>query len=141
MNYYDATQIVLLHKQNKPVSYAKLQEANAYLERECGLKIEQPAPPAAPAAPVQTLRPSPHERALQRANRTPRPPESWGLTSRQCEVMRLLVLGVQAKQIAVELGVSLITIKNHLTIIYEAMGVKNNVAAAVLWDRHCRGEV
>jgi DNA-binding CsgD family transcriptional regulator len=52
-----------------------------------------------------------------------------GLTAREAEVMRLLVDGRSASQIAEELTISVHTARNHIAHVYEKLGVSNRAAA------------
>ena len=51
--------------------------------------------------------------------------ESYALTSREEEIMRLLVKGDSYKQIAAALGVSVFTVNNHTRKIYEKLRVNS----------------
>lgn len=78
---------------------------------------------------VVELRGGPPTPALQRC---PLPP-------RQRQVLRLVVAGLQDKQIAQKLGLGATTIKSHLHRIYETLGVQGRTDAAALavrcgWD-------
>jgi len=55
--------------------------------------------------------------------------ESLGLTEREAEVMRLVVNGQSAAQIAKELVISVHTARNHIAHAYEKLGVRNRAAA------------
>lgn len=58
------------------------------------------------------------------------------LTPRHTEVGALLAQGLSNKAIGAQLGISLATVKSHLTIMYARMKVKNRTQAAVkLVDR------
>jgi DNA-binding CsgD family transcriptional regulator len=52
-----------------------------------------------------------------------------GLTAREAEVMRLLVDGRSASEIAGELTISVHTARNHIAHVYEKIGVGNRAAA------------
>ena len=52
-----------------------------------------------------------------------------GLTGREAEVMRLLVEGCSASEIAEELTISVHTARNHIAHVYEKLGVGNRAAA------------
>ncbi len=52
-----------------------------------------------------------------------------GLTARESEVMRLLVDGRSASEIAEELTISVHTARNHIAHVYEKLGVRNRAAA------------
>ena len=54
------------------------------------------------------------------------------LTPRELEVLSLLITGITQKKIAEKLGISIHTIKTHVTNIYEKINAKNNIQA-FLW--------
>jgi len=56
---------------------------------------------------------------------TPRP----NLTSRQVEILRLIVDGLQTKEIATRLGISPKSVEFHRTRLYAAIDVTNVVGA------------
>lgn len=58
-----------------------------------------------------------------------KPPNSIELTSRQMDMLRALHAGLPNKMIAREYGVALGTVKNHLFILYERLGVKSRSEA------------
>jgi DNA-binding CsgD family transcriptional regulator len=55
--------------------------------------------------------------------------ETLGLTAREAEVMRLLVDGRSATEIADSLTISVHTARNHIANTYEKLGVRNRAAA------------
>ena len=55
--------------------------------------------------------------------------EIYHLTPRQIEVLKHLALGLQNKQIAYEMGLSISTVKLHLNGIYTRLRVNNRVQA------------
>lgn len=59
-----------------------------------------------------------------------------GLTSREIEVLRLLVLGRSAREIADELVVAPKTARNHTEHIYAKLGVSNRVGATLFAVQH-----
>lgn len=63
-------------------------------------------------------------------------PTSWGLSSRLQDVLRLLSQGLSNKMIARQLGISDLTVKTHVNILYKQMGVKNRAEATALFLRH-----
>ena len=73
------------------------------------------------------------EAAGQRAPRIERPA---GLTQRETEVIRLLARGLQTKQIARVLGISVKTADNHIQNAYSKIGVSTRAAAAVFAMQH-----
>lgn len=54
-------------------------------------------------------------------------PTDLGLTSRQGDVLALVLKGLPNKRIGVILNVSESTVKEHLTAIFERLGVKNRI--------------
>jgi DNA-binding NarL/FixJ family response regulator len=59
-----------------------------------------------------------------------------GLTAREVEVLRLLVLGLSYKQIAQELVISRKTAGAHVEHIYAKLGVSNRARASLFAMRH-----
>lgn len=59
------------------------------------------------------------------AARAPDPAAEAGITPRELEILPLMARGLQNKQIAVELEISLFTVRNHLHRIYEKLGTSN----------------
>lgn len=55
--------------------------------------------------------------------------EKHRLTPRQIEVLKYLAMGLQNKQIAHEMGISVSTVKLHLNGIYMRLRVNNRVQA------------
>lgn len=64
----------------------------------------------------------------------------WGLTPMHCEVLRRTVEGESAKEIAATFGRSHRTVETHHARIVERMNARSLLHAALLWDRHFRGE-
>ncbi len=63
--------------------------------------------------------------------------ESYGLTHRETEVVRLLARGLAPKDIAAELLLSVHTVRDHVKAIYEKVGVSSRgELVAVLFARH-----
>ena len=60
------------------------------------------------------------------------PPEKT-LTAREREIMALLSRGLLSREIAAELGIGTVTVKNHLYRIYEKLGVRTRTEAALKW--------
>lgn len=54
-----------------------------------------------------------------------------GLTSRQLEILAMLCEGISNKEIALRLGLAVITVKMHVSAIFRALGVVNRTQAAV----------
>ncbi|MDP1720392.1 MAG: response regulator transcription factor [Candidatus Nanopelagicaceae bacterium] len=62
--------------------------------------------------------------------------KTFGLTSREFEVLALLPKGQRSSQIASELFVSEATVKTHLSSIYRKLGVSTRTEAVVTAIRH-----
>jgi HD-GYP domain-containing protein (c-di-GMP phosphodiesterase class II) len=73
------------------------------------------------------------EAAGERAPRLERPA---GLTEREVEVVRLLARGLQTKQIARALGISVKTADRHIQNAYRKLGVSTRAAATLLAMEH-----
>jgi DNA-binding NarL/FixJ family response regulator len=69
------------------------------------------------------------------AARAERPPETQ-LSAREREVLTLLAEGTPNKVIARRLGISEKTVKNHVTRVFEAIGVSDRTQAALWAQRH-----
>ncbi|MFT3926476.1 MAG: response regulator transcription factor [Myxococcales bacterium] len=69
-------------------------------------------------------------RASQNDEGSPPPPERGLLTRRQCEVLRLLAKGRTNKEIAEIMGLSLSTIRIHVSAVLDRLGVENRTQAA-----------
>jgi HD-GYP domain-containing protein (c-di-GMP phosphodiesterase class II) len=68
--------------------------------------------------------------------RTPRIEGPAGLTEREIDVLRLLARGLQTKQMARALGISVKTADNHIQNVYGKIGVSTRAAAAVFAMQH-----
>jgi len=73
------------------------------------------------------------EAAGQRAPRLSRPA---GLTEREAEVIALVARGLQTKQVARALGISVKTADRHIQNVYGKIGVSTRAAAAVFAMEH-----
>ena len=87
------------------------------------------------------LSPSAAGRLLERVRREPEEPEHDDvafsrLTQREREVLRLLVAGAENAEIAVRLGISNRTAKNHVSSVLAKLELNNRVQAAVFATRH-----
>jgi HD-GYP domain-containing protein (c-di-GMP phosphodiesterase class II) len=67
---------------------------------------------------------------------TPQMEGPAGLTARETDVIRLLARGLQTKQIARALGISIKTADNHIQNVYGKIGVSTRAAAAVFAMQH-----
>jgi DNA-binding NarL/FixJ family response regulator len=66
----------------------------------------------------------------------PRVPRPGGLTDREAEVVVLLTRGLQTKQIARALGISVKTADRHVQNAYGKIGVSTRAAAAMFAMQH-----
>ena len=73
------------------------------------------------------------EAAGQRTRRIQRPA---GLTEREAQVVRLVAHGLQTKQVAKQLGISVKTADRHIQNAYGKMGVSTRAAAALFAMQH-----
>jgi DNA-binding CsgD family transcriptional regulator len=55
-----------------------------------------------------------------------------GLSKRESEVLWMLTQGLTSKEIALEAGISALTVKKHLEHVYQKLGVSNRTAAVAL---------
>jgi DNA-binding NarL/FixJ family response regulator len=69
---------------------------------------------------------------LRRSERTEEKPAIESLSSREREILRLVVEGKDNATIAKELFISPYTVKNHISNILLKLGVTNRIQAAVL---------
>lgn len=58
------------------------------------------------------------------------------LTNRQKEILKLVSNGNTDQEIALELSLSMHTIKTHLKIIYKKWEVRNRIEAANIYNHH-----
>lgn len=59
------------------------------------------------------------------------PASATELTSRQLEILGMLCEGVSNKEVALRLGLAVITVKMHVSAIFRALGVVNRTQAAL----------
>ncbi len=83
--------------------------------------------------PVQNLVQVLRELAAQTA---PPPRKTYGLTSREMEVVTLITEGCTNKDIAASFGISEETVKRHLTNIFNKLGVGNRLELALFALNH-----
>jgi DNA-binding NarL/FixJ family response regulator len=55
------------------------------------------------------------------------------LSHRQREVLDVLVEGLSEKDVADRLGISIHTVHNHITAIYQALGIKSHAELLAAW--------
>jgi DNA-binding NarL/FixJ family response regulator len=65
-------------------------------------------------------------------DRLTRPPAQRSLSSRQREVLSLLLEGLTTKEIAARLGLHLSTVRNHMQAIFKGLNVHNRTQAVLL---------
>ncbi|TMD18672.1 MAG: response regulator transcription factor [Chloroflexi bacterium] len=58
------------------------------------------------------------------------------LTDRQLEILTLVALGFSEKEVAVRLGISFRTARNHVTNVYERLGLHRRSEAVMIAVRH-----
>lgn len=63
-------------------------------------------------------------------------PLNRGLTRREREVLRLLALGAQAKEVADHLAISMSSVKEYRARLYRKLGVSNCREAARYYWQH-----
>lgn len=115
----------------------------AYATREEALDWIASAPPALPAAPTPggLLRISPSAPAnrtnhVNHANHANHVAASLDhLTPREQEVLELLAQGMATVEIALALGISRITARNHVTRVIEKLGVRTRLQAVLAASR------
>jgi DNA-binding NarL/FixJ family response regulator len=59
-----------------------------------------------------------------------------GLTSRELEVLRLVIRGMSSRQVAAELVISEKTARHHIEHIYTKLGVSNRIGATLFALQH-----
>jgi DNA-binding NarL/FixJ family response regulator len=59
-------------------------------------------------------------------------PRAYGLTSRELDILSAIVVGDSNRDIAQRFGISLQTVKHHLTNIFDKTGVSSRLELAVL---------
>ena len=65
-----------------------------------------------------------------------RPARDFGLTDRELEIIALIVDAAGNKEIADRLGISGKTVKNHLTHIFDKLGVSGRLELAMFAINH-----
>ena len=72
------------------------------------------------------------QRVLDMLNGTRSPKEFYdGLTAREVEIVGLMAGGLANKQVAYRLGISEKTVRNHISNIYEKLGIYDRTAAVL----------
>jgi DNA-binding CsgD family transcriptional regulator len=74
--------------------------------------------------------------AVSGHRRRARPVLTGGLTARECEVLRLVALGLSTRRIAEQLGISAKTADHHIQHAYTKIGVFTRGAAALYAIEH-----
>jgi DNA-binding NarL/FixJ family response regulator len=62
--------------------------------------------------------------------------DACGLTPRECDVLRLVRMGLANKQIAVRLGIGETTVKTHLSSVFQRIRVTDRTSAALWAHEH-----
>lgn len=91
-----------------------------------------------PGDAIAEHRAAPRRRAETCKRGIPNIENPWGLSPAQCEVLRLLVEGLAAGEIADQICISCKTVGSHVQRMKEKMQVTSIMQAALLWDRHFR---
>lgn len=86
---------------------------------------------------AQFNRPKPSITFVRQTGQTPETKWPDGLTERECEVIRYIGQGLSNKDIADRLCISSITVRHHLTHIFDKLGVSNR--QKLLIQMHQRG--
>ena len=69
-------------------------------------------------------------------NQLPPVPASWAqLTPREKEVLRLIAMGANNREIALQLYISEGTVKNHVTNILNRLSLRDRTQAAIFANR------
>ena len=63
------------------------------------------------------------------------------LTDRQKEILTLLALGLSEKEVALSLGISLRTARNHVANLYQRLGLHHRAEAVLIAVRYGLVEV
>jgi two-component system, NarL family, nitrate/nitrite response regulator NarL len=75
--------------------------------------------------------------ALQRLTpERPEPPPTFSLTTRELQIVRLILAAAGNKKIADTLNISEKTVKHHLTNIFEKLGVSSRLELALFASQH-----
>lgn len=82
-------------------------------------------PPRFGTGIAQLNRPKPPNTLVRPAGKTPETKWPAGLTERECDVIRCISQGLSNKYIADRLCISSITVRHHLTNIFDKLGVSN----------------
>ena len=90
----------------------------------------------AAARGLPTLDPRAQERLMRQVAAPPTPSAFAGLTSRELDVLRLIVRGYGNKQIAAALDLSVGTVKGYVSAMLPKLGVGDRTQAALFAVRH-----
>ena len=75
-------------------------------------------------------------RELTRLSRTPQPGNAFGLTAREMEIIAAVLSGHGNKGIADMLKICNHTVKNHLTAIFDKLGVSSRLELGLFAAKH-----
>jgi len=65
-------------------------------------------------------------------------PNPWGLSEKQCNILRALCVSGVDKVVARDIGCTAQTVKQHMALARKRMGTANRVLAVLEWDRWAR---
>ena len=118
---------LVLKIQPSPVLIATID----YLARAASATVPLPGSHTAPLN-------KPHRTTVPAAIATTPPQSKWpdGLTEREREVVRLISEGLSNKDIADRLCISSITVRHHLTSIFDKLGVSNRQKLLIRAHQH-----
>jgi len=62
-----------------------------------------------------------------------RPPDGSTFSGREAQIVELIALGCEDKEIASRLGISRRTVRTHLERLFSDLGVHSRAAAVAIW--------
>lgn len=75
-------------------------------------------------------------RQFMRESQLPQPQRPFGLTAREFEIVQAILDGDSNRDVAAKLNISHQTVKNHMTAIFDKVGVSSRLELALLASRH-----
>lgn len=88
------------------------------------------------AGPVLTLLDETRPKRRPRKERHPAPVSACGLTARECEILKLLTEGLAVRVISKLIGISEVTVRNHVQHIEAKLAVHSQAEAVAYAYRH-----